>query len=202
MVVVLKRDCEMRKKSRQMMQARFHGMGTPWRQNYGFTLVEVIVVIIILGILAAVAIPQFVSSTQDAKEAVLRANLANWRKAIQHYYHEHGSTYPGAVKQDGSGDPTADAEEARAANREQLKWYTNKAGGVSTTLDRADYPLGPYLPKELPRNPLRKTTGGPGVKIVFLATPIDEAQIDDTTGFVYSPVTGEIRANTTGYLDY
>jgi general secretion pathway protein G len=173
-----------------------------FQKQSGFTLIEILIVVILLGILAVLVIPQFTASSQDAKEAVLKTNLSNWRDVLDLYYVQHGQTYPGAVKTDGSGDPTADADEARIANREQLKKYTNRAGGVSKTLDRANYPLGPYYPLGLPNNPLRKTTGGPGIKIVFLATPIDETQIDDTTGFIYSPVTGEIRANTTGYLTY
>lgn len=168
----------------------------------GFTLVELLIVIMILGILAMLILPRITDSTQDTKEAVLKTNLLNWRNVIEGYYIQHGETYPGAVKTDGSGDPTVNADEARIANREQLKKYTNKVGGLSKNLDRTNYPFGPYYPMGLPRNPLRKTTGGPGVKIVFLDTPIDEAQIDDITAFIYSPVTGEIRANTTGYLAY
>lgn len=173
-----------------------------YRLPNGFTLVELLIVVIILGILAMVIYPQFTDSTQGANEAVLKANLFNWRNVIERYYLQHGETYPGVVKKDGSGDPTDNADEARIANREQLKKYTNKDGKVSNIFDRANYPFGPYYPMGLPKNPLRQTTGGPGVKIVFLAAPIDEAQIDDTTGFIYSVVTGEIRANTTGYLAY
>ena len=172
-----------------------------YKKQSGFTLIEILIVVILLGILATIIIPKFTDLSQDSKEAVLKTNLSNWRDAIALYYIQHDLTYPGAVKTDGSGDPTADADEARIANREQLKKYTNKAGDVSKILDRANYPLGPYYPLGLPRNPLRIGTG-PGVKVVFLATPIDEAQIDDTTGFIYNPVTGEVRANTTGYLDY
>lgn len=177
-------------------------MNSDFQKQAGFTLIEMLIVIVILGTIAMIIVPQVTDSNQDTKEAVLKTNLANWRAAIEAYYVQHGETYPGVVKHDGSGDPTTTAAEARSANREQLKKYTNKVGGVSNTLDRENYPLGPYYPRGLPRNPLRQTTGGPGVKIVFLATPIDETQIDDTTGFIYSPVTGEIRANTTGCLTY
>ena len=181
------------------MQMRIHGLRRRFGRIAGFTLIEVIIVIVILGILAAVAAPQFVGSTHDAEEAILKEILMNWRNVIQRYYHEHESTYPGAVRGNGSGVPTADPDQAETANRRQLKKYTNKVGGVSVVLDRVNYPYGPYFPGKLPENPMN---GRKLVKVVDTASPIDASLIDDTTGWVYSKVTGEIRANTTGYLDY
>ena len=165
----------------------------------GFTLVELIIVIIVLGILAALAIPLFTTSTQDAKEATLKAQLALWRQVITRYYHEHDSTYPGYLMGDGSGVPTANPTQAQTVNRRQLKLHTNKIGGVSVTLDRANYPYGPYFPKGMPVNPINDKKE---VKVVNLASPIDAGLIDDSTGWVYSKVTGELRANSPGYLAY
>ena len=63
----------------------------------GFTLVELLIVVIILAILAAIVIPQFSSSTTDANEAALDSNLNALRSAIELYKAQHNGVYPGAV---------------------------------------------------------------------------------------------------------
>jgi general secretion pathway protein G len=51
----------------------------------GFTLVELMIVMTIIGILAAIAIPSYIRSIQKAKEAVLREDLHTMRTAIDSY---------------------------------------------------------------------------------------------------------------------
>lgn len=55
-------------------------------RSAAFTLVEIMVVVVILGILAATIIPQFVSSTQDAKIGAAKADIANLESAIERFY--------------------------------------------------------------------------------------------------------------------
>ena len=54
-------------------------MNSPRRSEQGFTLVELLIVVIILAIMSAIAIPQFSSSTEDAKVSSLETNLAELR---------------------------------------------------------------------------------------------------------------------------
>ena len=60
----------------------------------GFTLVELVVVILILGIIAAVAGPRMFEATGSAKDSVLRQNLAAVRDAIE-LHREHTGDFPG-----------------------------------------------------------------------------------------------------------
>ena len=166
--------------------------------KHTFTLVELIIVILILGIIAAIAIPQFVSATSDAQEASLQANLAVMRNAINLYYHQHGATYPGAKKTDGTGTATVAADNP-AAFADQLTLYTNAAGGTSASLDRTNYPYGPYVTNGITNNPVNSFTT---VTVVTDAAALTAADIDGLTGWVFSVTTGEIRANATGYLNY
>ena len=61
----------------------------------GFTLIELMIVVAIIGILAAVAIPQFADSSQEAKASSLQTNLAVLRNSIEYYRTNHLGKYPG-----------------------------------------------------------------------------------------------------------
>ena len=172
----------------------------------GFTLVELIIVITIIAIVGALAIPQFVSSTKDAREATLAGDLAVMRNAINLYYHQHGSTYPGAVKTDGAGYQTEKTDNPEAFVG-QLTQYTDKAGKTSATLDRASFPFGPYLMRGIPENPLPEPGAiADGVHVTAdtgpLAADLAVGPGKYLMGWKYSKVTGEIIANAPLYQDW
>jgi general secretion pathway protein G len=91
----------------------------------GFTLVEILIVVVILGILAAIVVPQFTEASDDAKLSALTTDLQVVRSQLEMYRIQHKGSYPSSLslmlsKTDADG----------------------KAGGN----------YGPYLPK-LPTNP-------------------------------------------------
>jgi len=55
------------------------------RRQTGFTLVELMVVMLIISVLAAIAIPAFIASIKSAREAVLKEDLHIMRQAIDSY---------------------------------------------------------------------------------------------------------------------
>ena len=54
--------------------------------NGGFTLIELVIIIVVLGILAAVAIPKYQDISGEAREASCRASLGSLRSGITIYY--------------------------------------------------------------------------------------------------------------------
>lgn len=66
------------------------------RKRKGFTLIELMIVIAIIGILAAVAIPNFVGMTDEARVARIQSDLSTVGSAMEMYYAKNGS-YPSAV---------------------------------------------------------------------------------------------------------
>jgi general secretion pathway protein G len=63
----------------------------------GFTFVEVMIVLVVIGILVTLATPNFTTSVHRAREAALRENLFVLRDVIDQHYADHGA-YPPALE--------------------------------------------------------------------------------------------------------
>lgn len=109
------------------------------RAKKAFTLVEVLIVVIILGILAAIVVPQFSDASSDAKLSALKTNLQTIRSQIQVYKIQHNDVYPTA---------------AAFANQMTL---ASKADGTTAAVGTAGFDLGPYL-QSIPANPYTNTS--------------------------------------------
>jgi general secretion pathway protein G len=70
-------------------------LNTPLAKR-AFTLVELLIVIIIIAVLAAIAIPKFANSGLRSKESALKADLKLYRNAVELFKNDCGS-YPAAL---------------------------------------------------------------------------------------------------------
>jgi prepilin-type N-terminal cleavage/methylation domain-containing protein len=131
-----------------------------------FTLVEVLIVVIILGILATIIIGVFTNGTADAAHNALKDDLRSIRSALQVYIAHHGSY------------PSAGSFEA------QMTEYTDASGATSAS-KTATHVYGPYLHK-LPPLPLGSEQGNSNVTSLTYTTGF---------GWGYDPITGQFRAN-------
>lgn len=159
----------------------------------GFTLVELLIVVIILAILAAIVVPQFASSTSDAKISSLDTTLANIRSAIDLYYQQHANRYPGHY-QETDGTTLAATDAARiTAFKAQLSLYSDVNGQTSNT-KTAVFKFGPYLKKaDLPANPVTNVS----TLVTLNAGTLGMAGDGAGGGWKYDVITGQFIANDT-----
>jgi general secretion pathway protein G len=98
------------------------------RAKNGFTLVEILIVVVILGILAAIVIPQFTEASTEAKQTALCTDLQTLRSQIELYKIQHNDIPP-------SLDYFAD----------QMTGYTDIDGEPEAAAGSGVY--GPYIQK-------------------------------------------------------
>ena len=125
--------------------------GKKMKAQSGFTLVEILIVVVILGILAAIVIPQFTSASTEAKESALVSDLQAMRSQIELYKIHHNDILPGEIL-NADGSITA-ATAITFVNAFCLK--TDQYGNVGTTA--GVHRFGPYM-KKLPPNPFSTST--------------------------------------------
>ncbi len=136
------------------------------RTKSAFTLVEVLIVVIVLGILAAIVVPQFSSASDDANLAALKTNLQTIRAQIELYKLQHNGNYPTLAKFE-----------------DQMTAGTNAAGNAGTD-------FGPYL-MVIPPNPFSgvsavTSTGTPAANLGWY--------YDETTGAFHANDSAEHKA--------
>lgn len=64
------------------------------RKSAGLTLLEILIVVILLGILAAIVIPQFVDQSEAVEQAAFFTSMKNIASAMSNYYAANGGVYP------------------------------------------------------------------------------------------------------------
>ena len=138
------------------------------RRN-GFTLIEVLIVVVITAILAATLVPLFSSSTQDAKLSTVEIYVHSLRAQIELYRADHHTIYPMIINN----------------TLLQLTSTTDVNGNIGSG---AAFTLGPYI-VAVPPNPFNGlTTTGPVPTAGTVPTGGDGRygyQYDATTGNVY-----------------
>jgi general secretion pathway protein G len=152
--------------------------GVKMRAKSGFTLVEILIVVVILGILAAIVIPQFTNASTEARESALVSNLQSVRSQIELYKVQHNNdALPGA---------------GTATFNECMEGYTDKNGAV--VAQGTAGALGKYMEK-IPVNPFSTldSVATPAL-LVRVETGASTAGAN-TAHWVYNTGTGTFQAD-------
>jgi len=147
----------------------------------GFTLVEILIVVIILGILAAIVIPQFTSASQDARKNSLTSQLQTVRSQIELYKLQHLDQLPTVLV-------------GATPDWSQLVNKTNNSGTTGTT---TAFPFGPYLQSA----PINSLNAQSAVLVVSVDQTMGAAPTTAAPdkGFVINSSNGKIWATSAKY---
>ncbi len=157
------------------------------RGNKAFTLVEILIVVIILGILAAIALPAFSNATASARASMLADDLRVIRVQLNTYAIQHADSRPGYPS--GGGVPT------EVTFVGQMSQATDEAG-VVRPIGTPGFKFGPYL-REVPVNPFTQ------LKTVLVLGDAEAipAEATGNFGWVYQPATLVFKADAPGTDD-
>src|ERR1700730_5489090 len=129
-----------------------------------------------MAILAATIIPQFSSSTNDAKASALKFNLHTLRSQIELYKLDHAGAVPTLT---GSALP-------------QLTSSTDATGTIGAAGPNFRY--GPYVQNQMPTNPID------GKNTVTATAVFPPTAATAAGGWIYYAATGQIAPNTPNHL--
>jgi general secretion pathway protein G len=167
----------------------------PRRRATAFTLIEILIVVVILGILAAVVLPQFSDASHITRENTAKDDLRYLRTQVAVYKAQHKDVPAGYL-----GSTAGTATEAMFVS--QMTGYTDEGG--NTGPQGTTYKFGPYLSK-LPPNPINGLTS---VKVLQSTDPLPTAPTN-AYGWIYQPTTQTFLSDATGsdrdgvrYFDY
>ena len=156
----------------QSIRSRRRCVGLEAGPRDGFTFVEVLMVAIIVTVMAVTIVPQFSSSSTDAKMSVLKFNLRSIRSQLEKYKEQHGGAYPPAA--------------CSADFAEQMTRRTDP-----TTRLNANGACGPYLEVGIPVNPFNNSAS---VAIVEGSVP-PKGPTNGKEGWQYNPAQGWFYPN-------
>ena len=148
-----------------------------------FTLVELLIVIIILGMLSAIIVPKFSNASVEARESMLRENIRILRNQIATYRAQHWETAPGY---DAGGNIS------EQTFIDQMTMFTDEHGNTND-IGGAAFPYGPYL-LEIPENPINARAD----MNLIMDDAAMPAQATDNTGWIFKPQEIIFRANSIG----
>jgi len=154
----------------------------------GFTLIEIMIVVVILGILAAIVVPELSSASRQARENVLKDDLRFMREQVTRYMIQHDDDPPGYPA---GGDTTQTPDEASFID--EMTRYTDILGNANGSYTNT-YKYGPYLTK-IPQNPL---TSKSGILVVANGSPIPAPDLSQPYGWIYKPQTLQFVPNLPG----
>lgn len=162
-----------------------------------FTLVEILIVVVLLGVLAAIVIPSFARGSIRAREVALVTDVKLLRRFVLVYTSHHLEVPPGYPNGDTTAPPSG------AVFRDQAMLSSN-AQGETAPRGTAGFRYGPYLSR-IPANPFNKLA-----TVQVLGNGEDfPAAADGSHGWICKPVTREVRPDNIGtddrgtpYYDY
>ncbi len=148
----------------------------------GFTLVEILIVVVILGILAAIVIPQFTSASESAKASSLVTQIQTIRSQLELYQVRHNGMYPLLAELQNDWAPMV-----------QTTDLPDGSGPSYTGLGLVASPFGPYL-QQPPSNPFVPSIVDANIDVAIMGPYV-------AVGWAYDETNGAFKAMLPSTVD-